>query len=54
MASSQDPTLFIGSSSEGLAIAENLQAVVDDYCYATVWNQGVCGVETEAGATPLA
>jgi hypothetical protein len=42
--SAQDPTLFIGSSSEGLAIAENLQLVLDDHCEATVWNQGVFGL----------
>lgn len=40
----QDPTLFIGSSSEGLSVAENLQLVLDDYCEATVWNQGVFGL----------
>lgn len=44
MASAQDPTLFIGSSSEGLAIAENLQVVLDDYCESTVWDQGVFGL----------
>ncbi|HEY2715865.1 MAG TPA: nucleotide-binding protein [Solirubrobacterales bacterium] len=44
MAGAQDPTVFIGSSSEGLAIAENLQLVLDDYCEATVWNQGVFGL----------
>jgi hypothetical protein len=44
MASAQDPTLFIGSSSEGLAVAENLQVVLDDYCESTVWNQGVFGL----------
>jgi predicted nucleotide-binding protein with TIR-like domain len=44
LASAQDPTVFIGSSSEGLAIADNLQAVLDDYCEATVWNQGVFGL----------
>lgn len=42
--SAQDPTLFIGSSSEGLEVAENLQRVVDDYFEATVWNQGVFGL----------
>ena len=44
MASSQDPSLFIGSSSEGLEIAENLHLVLDNYCEATVWNQGVFGL----------
>jgi hypothetical protein len=40
----QDPTLFIGSSSEGLDVAENLQRVLDDFFEATVWNQGVFGL----------
>lgn len=44
MTSAQDPTLFIGSSREGLAIAEHLQLVLDDHCEATVWNQGVFGL----------
>jgi hypothetical protein len=44
LTSAQDPTLFIGSSSEGLPVAENLQFVLDDYCEATVWNQGVFGL----------
>ena len=39
-----DPTLFIGSSQEGLPIADNLQLVLDDHCEATVWNQGVFGL----------
>jgi hypothetical protein len=35
------PTLFIGSSSESLTIAENLQSNLDKYAEVTVWNQGV-------------
>jgi CAP12/Pycsar effector protein, TIR domain len=44
LATAQDPTLFIGSSSEGLDVAQNLHLVLDDYCEATVWNQGVFGL----------
>ena len=36
-----DPALFIGSSSEGLAIAWALQAEVDEQCQPTVWSQDV-------------
>jgi predicted nucleotide-binding protein len=36
-----DPALFIGSSSEGLAVAKGLQAEVDQYCEPTIWSQGV-------------
>jgi hypothetical protein len=36
-----DPALFIGSSSEGLAIARELQAEVDQECEPTVWSQNV-------------
>lgn len=36
-----DPALFIGSSSEGLAIARELQAEVDQQCQPTVWSQNV-------------
>lgn len=36
-----DPTLFIGSSSEGIAIARALQAEVDEQCEPTVWSQNV-------------
>lgn len=44
MASAQDPAVFIGSSSEGLEVAEHLQSVLDDHCEATVWNQGPFGL----------
>lgn len=44
MAGAQDPTVFIGSSSEGLDVAEHLQSVLDDHCEATVWNQGAFGL----------
>ena len=38
------PTVFIGSSKEGLNIAEALQANMDEYCEATVWSQGAFGL----------
>ena len=44
-----DPALFIGSSSEGAAIARELQAEVDDQCEPTVWSQDVF----QPGGTPL-
>jgi predicted nucleotide-binding protein len=36
-----DPALFIGSSSEGLPIAYELQAELDLQCEPTVWSQDV-------------
>ena len=36
-----DPSLFIGSSSEGLPIAYALQAELDAVCEPLVWSQGV-------------
>jgi predicted nucleotide-binding protein len=38
--SSPDPSLFIGSSSEGLSIARALQAELDEECEPLVWEQG--------------
>ena len=38
---SSRPTVFIGSSSEGLDIAEAVQALLDNDCEVTVWTQGV-------------
>ncbi len=35
------PSLFIGSSSEGLKVAEYLQVALEGYCEATIWRQGV-------------
>jgi predicted nucleotide-binding protein len=37
--SSPDPSLFIGSSSEGLPIARALQAELDEECEPLVWEQ---------------
>lgn len=38
-----DPSLFIGSSSEGLPVAHALQAELDQVCEPLVWSQGVFG-----------
>jgi predicted nucleotide-binding protein len=38
------PRLFIGSSREGLPIAENLQLNLDYAAYCTIWSQGVFGL----------
>jgi hypothetical protein len=38
-----NPSLFIGSSSEGLPVARALQAELDDICEPVVWSQGVFG-----------
>jgi predicted nucleotide-binding protein len=35
------PTLFIGSSSEGLGVAEAIQVSLDHECDVTLWTQGV-------------
>jgi hypothetical protein len=40
----EHPTLFVGSSSEGLPVAEHLHAVLDVYCEVNVWNQGTFGL----------
>ena len=34
-----DPSLFIGSSSEGLSVAYALQAELDQACEVLVWSQ---------------
>ena len=38
------PRLFIGSSTEGLRVAEYLQLALEEHCEATIWNQGVFGL----------
>jgi predicted nucleotide-binding protein len=48
----QDPAVFIGSSSEGKDVAEYLQAALDPYCEASVWDQGVFGL-SESGLDAL-
>lgn len=40
------PTLFIGSSSEGLQIAKKLQEGLDYTVEATIWHQGAFGLST--------
>ena len=40
---SLDPSLFIGSSTEGLPIAHALQAELDEECEPLVWRQNVFG-----------
>ncbi len=34
------PTAFIGSSTEGLGVAENLRALLESDLQAVIWNQG--------------
>lgn len=38
------PSVFIGSSSEGLKIAKNIQLLLDKVCEVTIWSQGVFGL----------
>jgi hypothetical protein len=38
------PSLFIGSSTEGLKIAKALQVLLDHACEVTIWSQGVFGL----------
>ena len=38
------PALFIGSSSEGLAVAEAIQQNLDRTCEPVIWSQGVFGL----------
>jgi predicted nucleotide-binding protein len=38
------PRLFIGSSTEGLRVAEYLQLALEEHCEATIWNQGIFGL----------
>jgi CAP12/Pycsar effector protein, TIR domain len=38
------PRLFIGSSTEGLRIAEYLQLALEEHCESTIWNQGIFGL----------
>ncbi len=38
------PTLFVGSSSEGLRIAKAIQVLLDQFCEVTIWSQGIFGL----------
>ncbi|MER2512756.1 MAG: TIR domain-containing protein [Nitrosomonas ureae] len=38
------PSLFVGSSTEGLPIARALQVLLDHTCEVTIWSQGVFGL----------
>jgi hypothetical protein len=38
------PSIFVGSSTEGLAIAKALGVILDDACEVTIWGQGVFGL----------
>lgn len=38
------PSLFIGSSTEGLRIAKALQVLLQHPCEVTIWSQGVFGL----------
>lgn len=38
------PALFVGSSSEGLRIAEAVQVVLDPVCEVELWTQGIFGL----------
>ena len=38
------PSVFIGSSSEGLRIAQAVQVLLDQVCEVEIWSQGVFGL----------
>jgi hypothetical protein len=38
------PSIFIGSSSEGLKVAQHIQVLLDPVCEVEIWSQGVFGL----------
>src|SRR6185436_17366033 len=42
--STKRPTVFVGSSSEGLHIAKGIQVLLDHVCAVKIWSQGVFGL----------
>ena len=38
------PSIFVGSSTEGLMIAKTFQILLDHACEVTIWSQGVFGL----------
>ncbi len=38
------PSVFVGSSSEGLRIAQTVQVLLDQVCEVEIWSQGVFGL----------
>ena len=38
------PTVFVGSSSEGLRVAQAVQVLLDQVCEVEIWSQGIFGL----------